>query len=89
MQPTCGLFLKLRTSPSLPLHSESRPHPSSPKCDNVNFESALRLFLVVFGGGAPRSGRRGQVVDIAIHFNDQPRPMTVKIDDESRNDLLL
>jgi hypothetical protein len=29
-----------------------------------------------------------QVVDIAIHFNNQPRLVTVEIDDESLNDLL-
>jgi len=29
-----------------------------------------------------------QIMDIPIHFNDQPRFVTVKIDDESLNNLL-
>ena len=29
-----------------------------------------------------------QIVDIPIHLHNQPRPVTVKIDDESLNDLL-
>ncbi len=29
-----------------------------------------------------------QIVDIAIHFNDQPRPATVKVDEKSLNNLL-
>ncbi len=29
-----------------------------------------------------------QIVDIAIHFNNQPRLMTIKVDNESLNDLL-
>lgn len=32
------------------------PHPASPKSDDVNFESAFRLLLVVFGGGAEGGG---------------------------------
>jgi len=34
------------------------PHPASPKYDDVNFESAFRLILVVFGGGAEGGGAR-------------------------------
>ena len=29
-----------------------------------------------------------QVVDVTIHFNDQPRLVTIKIDNESLNDQL-
>jgi hypothetical protein len=29
-----------------------------------------------------------QVVDIAIHFNNQPRPVAIEVNDESLNDLL-
>ncbi|GEM_PF-5527016 len=29
-----------------------------------------------------------QIVDIAIHLNNQPHPVTVEIDNESLNDLL-
>jgi hypothetical protein len=47
-------------------------HPASPKSDNGYFESAFRLYLVVFGGRVPfRVGaRRAEGVALKFFFCD-------------------
>jgi len=41
---------------TFPITSSFRPHPSSPKSNDENFESAFGLWLIVFEGGAEGGG---------------------------------
>jgi len=83
-----------RSASSPPHHSQSGP------CfDRLSTGSSApsRIANAAQSSGSPRRGQHLlppfiflflQIVDVAIYFNNQPRPVTVKVNDESLNDLL-